>query len=163
MRTPSSATPRAGQRSTGRASAPDFLGDERRACVGRHLGVESALPIEGMAGYAAANGDALAQWLGPFLTAPEQHDVLQKLGRSRCAQRHAFVIFPGFTPAPFEVVDILVRDHAPPAVDPDLPPEVTDVWAVSVWSTGTGFRWSPGTGWLPFAKDGATVPSGSGD
>jgi hypothetical protein len=125
--------------------------------------VTPQIPIERMAGYAAANGDALAQWLGPFLTAPEQHDVLQKLGRSRCAQRHAFVIFPGFTPAPFEVVDILVRDHAPPAVDPDLPPEVTDVWAVSVWSTGTGFRWSPGTGWLPFAKDGATVPSGSGD
>ena len=77
----------------------------------------------------------------------------EKLARSGATERHAFIYLPGFTSAPFSASDLLMRNGAPlPAVPPSLPVEVTDVWAVSTWSTGDGFRWSSDGGWMRFAK-----------
>lgn len=108
-------------------------------------------------GWVADTGDALASWLGHFLKEPKQKDVRDKLVSSGAPERHAFVYLPGFTTAPFSASDLLMRDGAPlPVEDPRLPDEVTHVWAVSTWSSGDGFRWSPEDGWARFAK---TVPT----
>jgi hypothetical protein len=115
--------------------------------------VNLELPPEQTGGWVADTGDALAEWLGDFLTEPRQEDVRQKLARSRAAERHAFVLIPGFSTAAFAVIDLLIREGAPlPNIDPRLPPEITDVWAVSSWSSGVGFHCSSETGWLIFDK-----------
>ena len=114
------------------------------------------LAAERSGGWVADTGDALASWLGHFLNEAEQEDVRGKLASSDAPERHAFVYLPGFTTAPFSASDLLMRDRAPlPVEDPRLPDEVTHVWAVSTWSSGDGFRWSPEEGWARFAK---TVP-----
>lgn len=111
------------------------------------------LPPEQTGGWVADTGDALAVWLGDFLNEPSQKDVRHKLARSGAEERHAFVITPGFTTAAFSVIDLLMREGAPhPTIDPLLPPEITNVWAVSSWSSGVGFRWSRESGWLTFDK-----------
>ncbi|MEV0386024.1 hypothetical protein [Nonomuraea sp. NPDC050643] len=111
------------------------------------------LPLDKAGGFVADTGDALALWLGDWLREPRQADVLKKLAASSAPRRHAFILFPGFTTAPFEVADLLMRQSAPlPTVAPNLPTEVTDVWAVSTWDSGDGFRWSETDGWMRFAK-----------
>jgi hypothetical protein len=76
-----------------------------------------------------------------------------QLDRSCADKRHAFVVMPGFTPAPFIVSALLMRDGALLPVEyPELPGKVTDVWAVSAWLSGAGFRWSPPAGWSTFPK-----------
>lgn len=111
------------------------------------------LPHEKSGGWVADTGDALASWLTNWIVEPSQADNLQKLGRSGATERHLFVVIPGFTTAPFSVVDLLLRDTAPlPTVPPTLPPEVTHVWAMSTWASGGGFRWSPTEGWSRFLK-----------
>ncbi len=111
------------------------------------------LPAERSGGLVAETGCALAGWIGDFLRDAHQHDVLEKLTRSGASERHAFVFLPGFTTAPFPVSDLLMRTGAPlPIEQPRLPPEVTHVWIVSMWSSGVGFRWSPENGWLAFDK-----------
>lgn len=111
------------------------------------------LPREKSGGFVASTGDALALWLGHWLRESGQGDVLSKLATSPAPRRHAFIVFPGFTTAPFEVSDLLMRDAAPlPTIAPDLASEVTDVWAVSTWNSGDGFRWSEAAGWARFAK-----------
>ncbi len=64
------------------------------------------------------------------------------------------MLLPGFTPAPFGVVDMLLmrEDDKVPADPPSLPPEVTHVWMVSLRSHGRGLRWSPDGGWQRFDK-----------
>lgn len=64
------------------------------------------LPLERSGGFVADTGDAMADWIGRFLGASDQRDVLEKLAQSGAAERHAFVIFPGFTSAPFSVSDL---------------------------------------------------------
>ena len=111
------------------------------------------LPSQRVGGLVPTTGRALSDWLVAFLASPQRADVRAKLMRSDADQRHAFILVPGFTPAPFAVVDLLMRDDAPlPLVAPDLPAEVTHVWAASTWSTGHGVRWSPGAGWKTFSK-----------
>jgi len=115
------------------------------------------LAAERSGGFVADTGDALASWLGQFLNEPKQKDVRDKLASSGAPERHAFVYLPGFTTAPFSASDLLMRDGAPlPVEGPRLPDAVTHVWAVSTWSSGAGFRWSPEDGWAKFAK---TVPT----
>lgn len=66
---------------------------------------------------------------------------------------HLFVLLPGFTCAPFNVVDLLMRNDAPvPTDDPTLPEPLTDVWIMSTWTNGRGFKWSQATGWQPFRR-----------
>jgi len=115
--------------------------------------VTPELALDRMSGMVAENGDDLAEWVSEFLTGPAQQDVRHKLASSGAAETHAVVLFPGFSPAPFAVTDLLMRDDAPlPTIDPRLPPEITDVWAMSDWTAGVGFRWSRLTGWLRFDK-----------
>lgn len=108
---------------------------------------------EQMGGMSPLTGDPLAVWLGAWLAEPSQADNIRKLGRSGARERHIFVLVPGFTPAPFPVIDLLIEPGAPlPTIPPVLPPEITHAWAMSSWSTGDGFRWSPDNGWTRFAK-----------
>lgn len=111
------------------------------------------LPPERSGGMVAESGDAAAEWIGQFLRESRQADVLDKLNLSGADERHAFVILPGFTTAPFSVSDLLWRQDAPlPTQDPSLPPEVTHAWMVSTWSAGVGFYWSPANGWQSVSK-----------
>ncbi|HEX5252115.1 MAG TPA: hypothetical protein VFW14_20810, partial [Gaiellales bacterium] len=76
-------------------------------------------PPEMMSGYAGDTGDELAQWIGEFLHNPSQAHNLEKLRRSTAAERHMFVVFPGFSVAPFSVTDLLLRRDAPlPTIAP---------------------------------------------
>jgi hypothetical protein len=98
-------------------------------------------------------GNVLAKWVGQFLLEPRHGDVLRKLGRSNASEKHAFVIVPGLTTAPFAVADLLMRSGAPiPVERPVLPAPVTHVWIVSTWNSGVGFRWSQQEGWETFEK-----------
>jgi hypothetical protein len=104
-------------------------------------------------GMVSSSGLPLVNWLGERTARTDQVHNLEKLARSGAGERHLFVILPAFAEAPYEVVDLLMRDGAAlPEVDPSLPPEVTHVWAASVWSSGAGMRWSPDEGWLRFDK-----------
>lgn len=97
-------------------------------------------------------GEPLSQWVGHFLHASEQRDVLAKLRRAvGAAERHAFVIVPGFSTAPFPVTDLLWRSDGPvPVSPPELPEPVTHAWVMSTWSIGRGLRWDPEVGWQQF-------------
>jgi hypothetical protein len=91
----------------------------------------------------------LPPWVAGFLTEPKQADVRAKLHRSGAIERHAFIILPVFTTAPFCVVDPLWRGDLPTNA-PALPAEITHVWLASLWTIATGLRWSPETGWTTF-------------
>lgn len=111
------------------------------------------LPHERVGEMVSDSGDPVAKWVGEYLRAPERRDVLSKLHRSGATDRHAFIILPGFTTAPFVVADLFMRSDPPlPTESPDLPPEVTHVWVVSTWTIGRGLRWAPGDGWKAFDK-----------
>jgi GNAT superfamily N-acetyltransferase len=101
------------------------------------------------AGLVARTGDAIAAWIGDYLRG-ERRDVLAKLARSGVQERHAFVLVPGFTPAPFAVTELLMNEHARlPLVPPQLPAEVTHVWVVGSFYGVEGFYWAPDIGWSP--------------
>jgi hypothetical protein len=108
---------------------------------------------ERMGGYLPATGDPLASWLGEWLAEPSRGDNLQKLGASNSDEKHIFLFVPGFG-APFAVTALLADNDAPlPAIRPDLPSEITHVWAMSMWiEWGDGFRWSLKDGWRRFGK-----------
>lgn len=111
------------------------------------------LPIERTGGFVVPTGDALAAWCGEFLARDCCDDVRRKLARSGMRERHAFVLVPGFADADFGVTDLLMREGAPlPGISPTLQEEITHVWAISTWSTGSGMRWSPAEGWCRFSK-----------
>lgn len=104
-------------------------------------------PLERSAGVVSPTGDPIAAWVGPFLR-DERPDVVAKLGRSGAPERHAFVLVPGFTTAPFAVTELLMRPRvALPLAKPDLPAEVTHVWVVGMWYGVEGCFWSPDEGW----------------
>jgi hypothetical protein len=51
------------------------------------------------------------------------------------------------------VTDLLSRDAAPLPDDyPALSDEITHVWLISTWNSGSGMRWSPEGGWSRFDK-----------
>jgi hypothetical protein len=85
---------------------------------------------------------------------PHQSDVLSKLARSGASERHAFILVPGFSIAPFGVVDMLWRgaDDVVPTTAPNLPHQVTHVWLMAFWTVGSGLRWSPESGWERFER-----------
>lgn len=116
------------------------------------------LPDEQSGGFVADTSDAVVDWVGTYLGESSQTDVLEKLTRSGQDDRHAFVLVPGFSTAPFAVSDPLMRDDSPaPTCDPRLPEAVTHVWVASTWSSGFGFRWSPDNGWTKFSKNCQTL------
>jgi hypothetical protein len=115
------------------------------------------MPPEGsreqMGGYAPLTGDPLAVWLGDWTNEASRSDNVRKLRSADAAERHLFILVPGFTAAPFGVIDLLFSPGAPiPSVPPVLPAGVTDVWVMSTWDSGDGFRWSSETGWRRFTK-----------
>jgi len=105
-------------------------------------------------GVVASTGSAVPGWVRDFLLDPHQSDVLGKLARSGASERHAFILVPGFSTAPFGVVDMLWRDgdDAIPKTTPHLPEQVTHVWLMAFWSIGSGLRWSPDCGWERFER-----------
>lgn len=112
------------------------------------------LPAERSGGAVPSHGDSIAEWIGRFLHEPQQRDVLDKLRRSGATQRHAFVLLPGFTLAPWPVPYLLMSDSMPlPRIIPELPPEITHIWIASTWNTPTGVHWSPESGWEHFFKE----------
>jgi hypothetical protein len=109
--------------------------------------------LEQMGGYAPLTGDPLAEWLGDWANDPSRSDNVRKLRSADTAERHLFILVPGFTAAPFAVNDLLISPEAPmPTIPPGLPAGVTDVWVMSTWDSGGGFRWSSETGWTRFTK-----------
>lgn len=110
------------------------------------------LPSERSGGVVPDTGDALATWVSGWLGEPEQHHNVEKVLAAGRQEAHLFVILPGFTPAPFEAVDVLMRDGGPlPTVPPSLPAGITHLWLVGTWSTGDVFRWD-GSRWLRSQK-----------
>jgi hypothetical protein len=110
-------------------------------------------PLEELGGFSPVTGDPLAVWLSGWIVEPSRSDNIRKLATSDARERHLFVLVPGFNRAPFAVNDLLMVPGAPlPAVAPTLPSGVTHIWAMSTWSTGDGFRWSPDSGWTRFVK-----------
>lgn len=104
-------------------------------------------------GIVATHGNALPEWLSDWVVQREQAHNLRKLDRDGVAERHLFVLFPGFSDAPFSVTDLLMRDDAPvPTLAPSLPDGLTHIWAMSTWESGLGFYWSPSAGWTSFPK-----------
>lgn len=111
------------------------------------------LPTERSGGMAPTTGDPLATWLGEYLHGDDQADVLRKLEASGTGERHAVVFVPSFPVATFPVIDLLMREGSPlPLRDPDLPKEISHVWAFSSWSSGDAFHWSPLKRWQRFSK-----------
>lgn len=108
--------------------------------------------VDRRAGWISSSPNVTSRWIGEFLASAELNDVRSKLRRADADQRHAFVILPGFTTAPFGVTNLLMGYGGAPLEDPELPEPITHAWMVSTWSVGTGWRWSPGEGWLPFEK-----------
>ncbi len=101
-----------------------------------------------------STGSAVPGWVRDFLLDPNQSDVLGKLARSGASERHAFILVPALTSAPFGVVDMLWRDEddAVPTAAPDLPDQVTHVWLMAFWNIGSGLRWSHDGGWERFER-----------
>jgi hypothetical protein len=110
-------------------------------------------PLDLSANYAPSTGDELANWLGPWVADPKRSDNLRKLANSGTSEGHLFILVPSFSLAPGTVDNLLIEPGAPlPEVAPQLPPEVTHIWAMSTWDSGDGFRWSAGEGWTRFTK-----------
>ncbi len=105
-------------------------------------------------GVVDSTGSAVPDWVRDFLLDPHRSDVLGKLARSGATERHAFILVPGFSIAPFGVVDMLWReeDDVVPTRSPHLPDQVTHVWLMSFWTIGSGLRWSPDCGWERFER-----------
>ncbi len=115
--------------------------------------------LEQIGGYAPPTGDPLATWLGEWTNDSSRSDNVRKLRSADAAECHLFILVPGFTAAPFAVIDLRISPHAPlPTVPPVLPAGVTHVWTMSTWDSGDGFRWSPTTGWTRFTKLGSSEP-----
>lgn len=109
---------------------------------------------ERIGGAVDSAGGAVPGWVRDFLLDPHQSDVLSKLARSGASERHAFILVPGFSIAPFGVVDMLWRgaDDVVPTTAPNLPHQVTHVWLMAFWTVGSGLRWSPESGWERFER-----------
>ena len=110
-------------------------------------------PSERTGGMVPETLDPLAKWLGEFLEHEDRRDVRSKLAGSGLAERHAIVFVPGLSTAPYPVMDLLLRNDAPSTgAAPDLPKEITDVWAFSSWNSGLAFHWSSAGGWMQSSK-----------
>lgn len=106
------------------------------------------LGMPGIGGAVDEHGSAVPEWIGEFLHAPAQKDVLCKLQRSGAANRDVFVIVT-FSGATWPVESYLAGElnHLPSQV-PDLPEPVTGVWVVSGMGQ-RGLRWD-GNAWKLF-------------
>jgi hypothetical protein len=98
-------------------------------------------------GAVPATGDGLVRWLDGWVREPAQQHNLSKLRAAERLERHLFVLLPGFTTAPFDASDVLMRADGPlPEMAPALPEAIADVWLMSTWSTGDIFHFGA-NGW----------------
>jgi hypothetical protein len=119
-------------------------------------------PLERKAGYVASTGDAIAEWIGDYLQSERASD-LAKLARSGVPERHAFVLVPMFTTAPFAVSELLLTGGPRlPITPPRLPVEVTHVWVVGMAYDVTGFYWAPDAGWASVRTPSAPLHDADG-
>lgn len=107
-------------------------------------------PSEQTGGVIDESGSDMSRWIGEFLAGPKLADVRSKLLRAEVEERHAFVVVPGLSAAPFGVVNLLGAGSYLPVDDPVLPMKVTDVWTATIWNVPRGVRWSAATGWQWF-------------
>jgi hypothetical protein len=79
-----------------------------------------------------SEGSKLPMWLGDFLRARPQSDVLDKLFRSTAPHKHACV-FVTMHGAPWPVYSYLVQRRISnvPSLEPNLPAPVTGAWIIS--------------------------------
>lgn len=107
-------------------------------------------PSEQTGGLIDESGADMSRWVGEFLAGPKLADVRSKLLRAEAEERHVFLVVPGFSTAPFGVVNLLWDGSYLPVDDPVLPMEVTDVWVATTWNVPRGARWSAAAGWRWF-------------
>lgn len=119
------------------------------------------LPDEQDGGMVPADANVLVAWLDQWINSPAEAHNATKLANSGARDRHLFVLFPGFSPAPFEVTACLMWGHVQvPTNPPRLPMGVTHLWAMTGWDAGRILHWAPTSGWTWFFKPG-TNPLGS--
>ena len=104
-------------------------------------------------GFVASTGDDILTWFEDWIRGEDQAHNLAKLGAAQyLAERHLFVLLPGFSSAPFSATDLLMRDAAPlPTISPNLPDPLTHVWFMSTWTSGAIFHGGP-DGWSSYSK-----------
>lgn len=103
-------------------------------------------------GFVPLSGDGLVVWLSEWLNQPGQQHNVEKLRAAVHAERHLFVLLPGFTTAPFSASDVLMHADGPlPEAAPLLPADITDLWVMSTWSTGDLFHFNA-DGWIRSPK-----------
>lgn len=79
-------------------------------------------------GMVGDRGDALVAWLNDWIKSPAQAHNLQKLASAGRAECHLAILLPGFSSAPFDAADLLLRDDGPlPTSAPTLPSPITQV------------------------------------
>lgn len=111
------------------------------------------LPPEQSGGAVPNTGDLVAHWVGEWVRDPARQDNLSKLHASGVAERHLAIVLRGFSGVPFGVEAILMADPTPvPAIPPDLPEAMTDLWIWSGWCAGDALRWSRSGGWSVASK-----------
>lgn len=105
-------------------------------------------PDDKSGGVVPANADVLVDWIERWICASERADNVRKLSRSGAAERHLFVILPGFSSAPWDVSACLMwPEVALPTRPPLLPTAITHLWAMSGWDRGEVLHWAPVAGW----------------
>jgi hypothetical protein len=98
------------------------------------------LTMPGDGGAVDNSGREVPKWLGDFLRAPAQSDVLSKLSRSKAPKRHAFV-FVTLGGAPWSVASYFFNDPDQTPQDiPNLPEPVTAAWVAPQFGS-TGLYW----------------------
>jgi hypothetical protein len=122
----------------------DSLGINHASCFRLEGSGTVHLRMPGDGGAVDKSGSAVPQWLGEYLRAPAQSDVLSKLKRSGVKDRHALVIaMLGGTPWP--VASYLFNDlEQVPRDAPDLPDPVTAAWVVPQFGP-SGLYWDGAT------------------
>jgi len=130
------------------ASDLERLGITWANCVRPEGAGKVYVTLDAVGGMVDEEGVAVVGWIGDFLRAPEQADVLRKLERSNAAQCHV-VVPVGWSGAPWPVDSYLMNGiDVLPAGTPDLPQPVNSVWIVSMHAA-FGIRWD-GAQWYRF-------------
>lgn len=112
------------------------------------------LPSERTGGYVTSDTGPLLEWIEAVLVSELCQGMRRNLRASDAAERHIFLLLPGFTgDADFEVWSPLTHDSIElPRRPPMLPDPVTHVWVASTFDLGAGLRWTPDSGWTTFHK-----------
>ena len=118
----------------------DSLGINHASCFRLEGSGKVHLTMPGDGGAIDNTGRTVPKWLGDFLRAPAQSDVLSKLNQSKAPNRHAFV-FVTLGGTPWTVASYFFNDaDQTPQGIPDLPEPITAAWVVPQFGS-TGLYW----------------------